>query len=182
MVYKYNELINIEEYKHDIKIKKALNEKKLFKLENGLYSDREYNNDLEIISKLYDSAIFTGESAYFYHGLTNVIPRYYYLDTKRKARKIIDKRVKQTFSVDEYFSIGKTTINYNNAEITIYDKERMLIELIRNKNNIPFDMYKEIIENYRKKIDSINFLKVDEYLDSFKNSDNLFKAIQLEVM
>lgn len=43
------------------------------------------------------------------------------------------------------FEIGKSQINYNNVQINIYNKERMLIELIRNKNTIPFDYYKEII-------------------------------------
>ncbi len=38
------------------------------------------------------------------------------------------------------------------ATINIYDKERMLIELIRNKNQMAFDYYKEIISNYRKKL------------------------------
>ena len=43
------------------------------------------------------------------------------------------------------------------AEVNIYDKERMLIELVRNKKNIPYDMYKEIVNNYRKIIESLNF-------------------------
>ena len=182
MIYKYNELMKTEKYNHATKIKKALTNNLLFKLEDGLYSDKKNNSELEVISKLYDGAIFTGQSAYFYHGLTDIIPKYYYLDTKRKARKIIDERIKQTFSVEEYFEVGKSTINYNNVEMVIYDKERMLIELFRNKNILPFDMYKEIVENYRKNIDKINMLRLEEYLDLFKNNDNLFNSIQLEVL
>ena len=182
MIYRYNELRKIKQYDQHIKIEEAVKTKKLFKLEKSLYSTNEYTSELEIITKLYEAAVLTGLSAYFYHGLTNVIPKYYYLDTKRKARKINDERVKQTFSMDDYFEVGKSTINYNSADINIYDKERMLIEVVRNKNNLPLDIYKEIIQNYRKKIDKINMLKVEEYLDSFKNNDNLFSVIQLEVL
>lgn len=34
---------------------------------------------------------------------------------------------------DKYFDIGDTFIKYNNIKIRVYDKERMLIELVRNK-------------------------------------------------
>ena len=50
---------------------------------------------------------------------------------------------------DKYFDIGDSFIYYNDIKIRIYDKERMLIELVRNKNKISYDMYKEIINNYR---------------------------------
>ena len=49
-----------------------------------------------------------------------------------------------------YFNLGKTNIEFEGVNINIYDRERMLIELIKNKNNTPYDYYKEIIDNYRK--------------------------------
>mgnify|MGYP004468011523 FL=1 len=44
-------------------------------------------------------------------------------------------------------------------EVKIYVRERMLIELIRNRNLIGFDYYKEIIENYREIKDTLNTKK-----------------------
>ena len=38
-------------------------------------------------------------------------------------------------------------MNYDGVDIVIYDKERLLVELIRNKRKFSFDFYKEIIEN-----------------------------------
>lgn len=32
----------------------------------------------------------------------------------------------------EAFDMGKTTMNYDGVDIVIYDKERLLVELIRN--------------------------------------------------
>jgi len=159
MIYKYSEL------KNNNKIKQAIENKLLFKLDCGLYSDKEKVSDLEIIAKLYEKAILNSDSAYFYHGLTDNIPRNYYLATKKRARKIVDKRIVQTFSVDKYFLIGEEFIYYNNIKIRIYDKERMLIELVRNKNKISYDMYKEIINNYRNIVDNLNFLKLQKYLE-----------------
>lgn len=83
---------------------------------------------------------------------------------------------------DKYFDIGASEIYYNNVKIRIYDKERLLIELVRNKNNISYDMYKEIIGNYRQIIYELNLLKLQTYLNKFKNSSKYLKMIQEEVL
>ena len=61
-------------------------------------------------------------------------------------------------------------------EIVKDDKERMLIELIRNKNTIPFDYYKEIINNYREIEDEIDMSLLADYLESFTNGKNIFET------
>ena len=182
MLYRYNELLNENKYNTDKKIKNALNEKKLFKLDCGFYSEKNDYSELEFISKKYKNAVFNSDSAFFYHGLTDNIPKKYYLSTKKKARKIRNDKVIQTFMEDKYFAIGITEIYYNNVKIKIYDKERMLIVWVRNKNNIAYDMYKEIINNYRLIVDSLNLLKLQNYLNDFKNKDKYLKIIQEEVL
>ena len=72
-------------------------------------------------------------------------------------------------------------MNYNNVMINIYNKERMLIELIRNKNEIPFDYYKEIIGNYREIVDELDMGLLAGYLEKFKNGKNIFDIIHREV-
>ena len=69
----------------------------------------------------------------------------------------------------------------NGLIVNIYDKERMLIELIRNKNKLPYDFYKDIINNYRDIIDTIEIRKIEEYLKYFKNRENIYKIIRNEV-
>lgn len=70
---------------------------------------------------------------------------------------------------------------YQNVKIQIYDIERLLIDLIRNKNKIPFDYYKEIIDGYRKKIYDMDVEKLNNYSNCFPNPDAIMQAIQLEV-
>lgn len=182
MLYRYSELLKNEKFNTDRKIKVALSEKRLFKLDCGFYSFDSRCSELEFIAKKYDNAVFNFDSAFYYYGLTDNIPDKYYLSTKKKARKIKDDRVIQTFMDDRYFNIGITYIYYNNVRIKIYDKERMLIELVRNKNNMSYDMYKEIINNYRSIVDELNFLKLQDYLSNFKNKDKYLKIIQEEVL
>ena len=63
----------------------------------------------------------------------------------------------------------------------MYNKERLLVELIRKKNQIPFDYYKEIISNYRKIADDLDMYKIEEYLSLYKNEVNIANALLREV-
>lgn len=181
MLYKYKDLLKKDKFRSDKKIKEALENKDLYKLNCGLYSEKEEYSELEYITKKYENAIFNSDRAFFYHGLTDNIPKYYHLSTKKKAKKINNDKIIQTFMEDKYFNIGESFIYYNNVKIRIYDKERMLIELVRNKNSISYDMYKEVINNYRAIIDNLNLLKLQDYLNKFKNKDKYLKIIQEEV-
>lgn len=182
MIYKYSELLKKRIYNSDIEIKKAINDERLFKIDFGLYSDKKINSKLEIISKKYENYIFNSDSAFFYHGLTDNIPLKYHLAGKRGAQKIKNEDIMQTYMDDKYFEIGDSFIYYNNTKLRIYDKERMLIELVRNKNNISYDMYKEIINNYRNIINSLNLLKLQDYLSKFNDGEKYLRIIQEEVL
>jgi len=179
MIYNYSDLL--KKYKNRYQINKALENKEIFKLEKGIYSDKEYGNEMDIIMKKYPFAIFTMDTAFYVYGLTNVIPLKYDLAIPVNRKKIPSSKIISYYISSNFFDIGKQTINYEGATIIIYDKERMLIELIRNKNQIAYDYYKEIISNYREISNEIEMWKLEEYLNSFKNSDNIFKAIQTEV-
>ena len=179
MIYTHKELKDkgISNYN----INKKVENKELYKIENGLYSDTEKYNQLEYIVKKYPNSIFASESAFFYLGLTDYIPSKYFLATKHNAKKIENDKIEQIFIANHFFEIGKSQINYNNIQINIYDKERMLIELIRNKNAMPFDYYKEIINNYREIEDEIDMSLLTDYLEFFANGKNIFETIHREV-
>ena len=179
MILLYKELI--KQYKSDYEIKQLIKEGKIFKIERGIYSDNNNVNYLEVLTKKYPNAIFTLDSAFYYHNLTDVIPEKECLALKRNSTKISDNRVKVVYYQDNLFEIGKSTLKINGVDIQIYDKERMLIELIRNKNTFAFDYYKEIINNYREIADEIDMSLLADYLEYFANGKNIFEIIHREV-
>lgn len=178
MLYYHKELK--EKIKTDYQIQKAVAEKKFFKVDEGLYSNKKNVDYIEIIKKKYPKFVIYGDSAYYYHNLTEFIPNKIVLATK-KNDKIRSKYIKQVRLTEELFNIGITKIKVNGLEINIYDKERMLIELARNKKQMGYDMYKEIITNYRKHIDELDMEKIESYLSYYSNADKLFEIIQDEV-
>lgn len=179
MVYNYKEMIEI--YGNDYNLKKALNKKEIFKLDKGIYSNKKIVNPLVIYSKKYPNSVITMDSAYYYYNLTDVIPSKVYLATDRNTDKINNEKIVQTFMSKDILYQGKVNVQTDDGVINIYDRERLLIELIRKKKQIPFDYYKEIISNYRALVDELDMYKIEEYLALFKNDMNLSNILQMEV-
>ena len=179
MIYNYKEIMEI--YKNDYNLKKALNKNEIFKLDTGIYSSKKIVSPLVIYSKKYPNSVITMDSAYYYYNLTDVIPSKVYLATDRNTDKINNEKIVQTFMSKDILYQGKVNVQTDDGVINIYDRERLLIELIRKKKQISFDYYKEIISNYRALVDELDMYKIEEYLALFKNDMSLSNILQMEV-
>lgn len=180
MILTYDECI--KRYGSDWWIKKEIKDGKLYKIEKGIYSLEKDYNEIEFILAKYPRAIFTGESAYYYMGLTNVIPDKYVLATRRNDTRMKEKYIKQVFMDENLFDAGKIKIEYKNIMIPIYSIERLLVDVIRFKGKYPFDYYKEIIHSYREAIGSLDFYMIEECASKYKMKDSILEAIKLEVL
>lgn len=180
MLFSYKQCI--EQYGSDRKLKQAIGDGQIFKIEKGIYSDNEYVPELSVISMKYPNVIFTLNSAFYYHGLTDVIPNFYYLAAPKNRKRIKDKRVKQIYENSKELYLGAVSMEYNNTSIKIYNKERMLVELIRNKNMLPFDYYKEIIINYRRIIEKLDIQLIQEYVYALPKTSMIMEVLEMEVL
>ena len=180
MLLTYQECLN--KYGSDYQIKKEIGSGALFMKEKGIYSTKRNTSEIDVIMQKYPKAVYTGKSAFYYHSLTDVIPDHYYLATRRTDTRIKDPRVIQSFLTDEIFDAGITEIQYNNSNIRIYDRERMLIELMRFMSRITLHYYKLIVNNYRKISFELDFGIVEEYAAMFKSGAKLMNMIQMEVL
>lgn len=180
MIYTYTECL--EKYGSKYNINKKISEGTLYKQEKGIYSDEKHVSWLQIIVKKYPKAIITMNSAFYYHNLTDVIPEQYYLATTRGSAKIADKRVVQIFENSENLMMGAENIVHNGVEILMYNRERMLVELLRNKNKLAFDYYKEILNNYRELIHELDIRLIQDYAYELPKSNMITEALQLEVL
>jgi len=179
MLYNFKELLEI--YGNRYKVNKAIEEKKILKIERGIYSDDEYPNGLDVVTKKYPKAVFTMNSAYYFYDLTDVIPRKDYLAIELHQKVAKDDRIKFYYMTKRLHELGVTTLNTHNTTINIYDKEKLLIELVRNKNSLGYDYYKEIINNYREIAYDLDIPKMEEYLEYYKNKNRLLTIIKDEV-
>ncbi|MEI3498959.1 MAG: hypothetical protein V8Q71_00305 [Bacilli bacterium] len=105
---------------------------------------------------------------------------YYRIATKQKDRKINDEFIKQIFMTDSLYSIGVNVITYKGFKIKIYDLERTLVEVARNKILLSYEDYHEIMNNYKKLFRLVNKEKLYNYVSCFKDS-RIEKRIKREL-
>jgi hypothetical protein len=180
MIYTYKEAQN--KYGSNYQIEQGIKHGELFKLERGLYSNKPSISPYAAAARRYPHAIITMDSAYYIHGLTDVIPQTTHLATRRNATRIADARIKQFFTEDWLFEPGSVYMEYDNSTIRIYSKERMLVELMRNSKSLPLDYYKEIILSYRKQVDDLDIQSIEEYIGLFDRNEYMFNILQREVL
>lgn len=180
MILSYSEAV--ETCGNQYRLAQALTEEKIYKIEEGIYSTKKYESELLTVMKKYPKAVLTGEYAFYCHGLTDVIPEKYDLATPSKSARLKDERIRQIYVREDIFPLGITEKDVDGGTIKIYDKERMLIELLRNKNSMPYDLYKEILMHYREQINNLEIWRIQEYASCFPKSKMITKALDEEVM
>ena len=179
MIFTYQDCI--QKYKSAYQIKKAVAEGEIHLIEKGIYSDKPYLSTLEIIITKYPNAIVTMDTAFYYHGLTDVIPDKVNIALAESARALRDKRIQQYFVNPRILNAGVEVMRRGDIEFKIYDKERMLIELLRFKNKLPYDYYKEILNNYRNQLYNLDIERIQEYSEDFPKHKMISETLDKEV-
>ena len=179
MLYTYKQCV--ERFGGKYNLQKTVIAGLIHKIEPGIYSDKEQATTLAVIATKYPEAVITMDSAFYYHGLTDVIPDYYHIATPRRSKPLKDPRIHQSFVDERFFLFGIETMQRRDATFNIYDKERMLIELLSNKNKLPFDYYKEILGNYRNLIYELDVERIQEYAAAFPKHKMIGEALEAEV-
>ena len=113
MLYSYDECI--KKYGNPYQIEKMLIDEQIYKIERGIYSDKRVVSELDVIVFKYPKAVFTMDSAFYYHSLTDVIPQMHYLATDKDATKISNNKIKQIFHRKKQFDVGIITMEYQNT-------------------------------------------------------------------
>ena len=154
----------------------------LFRLGNGLFAEEQHVPENAIASYRYPQGVITLLSAFYHYGLTDVIPDTCDLATSRNAAKIRDPRVKQHFVPDGILYRGVIIGQEHDYPIRIYSRERLLIELLRYKSKLPFDLYKEVIQSFRKIITQLNMQDIQDYAMAVPKQKLVMEALQMEVL
>ena len=178
MILNHKELL--EKYKSDVVIKNLITEEKLFKIDKSLYSTEKQYSNLEFILKKYNNFIFTMETALYLYGFKGIKLNNYSIATKRKAKVIKNELIKQYFIPDDLYEIGLTRINYIGYEVKLYDKERLLLEIIKNKDKMDNDLYENIMREYRNNITNISISKIYDYIKYYKKSNTILNEFEKE--
>ena len=180
MLIPYSECV--KRYGNHHKVARMVVAGELFMIEPGIYSDTKSKpRDLELILARYPAAVVTLLSAYYYYDLTYHIPDKYHLAMERGGTRIKDPNVIQHDVPVGTLGIGVDQREINGTSMRIFDRERLLIETIRMRTKLPYDLYREVIGNFRQIITDMYPAKMYDYLESFPKKNAIDRIIRSEV-
>ena len=172
----------VKKYGSDYFTSQEISAGRLFRIEKGVFAERMHVPELALLSWKYPKAVITMLSAFYFYGLTDVIPQVCDLATDMDSAKIRDDRVHQYFLPGNFLYIGVSEDDDQGFPIRIYSKERMLIELLRYKSKLPFDLYKEVLLNYRKILHQLDIQKIQDIALQSPKQAKVMEALQMEVL
>lgn len=156
-------------------IRTLCDENYIEKISRGVYVKKGKNlNDFFILQQRYKKGIFShNTSLYFYH-LTDRTPLKYDLTFDSKTR-LHDNTINAHYVKNEFFNIGISSIYFNDGtSVNVYDLERTIIDIIRNRNKIDKQILNTAIKEYMKRKDK-NIVNLAKYAKIF----NVEKVLKL---
>ena len=180
MIYGYDDML--DRFGSAYQIGKAVDSSELFKVARGLYSSERHPDPNAVVCALYPQAVLTMDSAFYLHGLTDVVPELVHVATARNSTRIRDVWARQYFMGRASMAIGVETVCGESGDIRVFTKERMLVELLRCSGAMPLDYYKELIGSYRKIVDELDMREVEDCMALYKRARGLFDMMQREVL
>ncbi|WP_165061921.1 hypothetical protein [Adlercreutzia sp. ZJ154] len=162
-------------------LRQAVKSGKIRHLARNLYATEASDSILGSLAKLYPDAIVTGSTALYLHDLIDLPPESIDVVTKRGGTKITNPAIRQSYIPQEWLQVGATTITYDGVEVNVFDLERTLLELMRSRNKLPYKIYREAVNSYRKLINRLDVYKLEEYADLIPRGQSYFNRVLEEV-
>ena len=125
---------------------------KIERVSRGLYTNKkEISDELLILQNKSKYAIYSNMTALYFLGFSNRLPIKYDITVPNGYKGTLqnNSKVNLYYIKKEYSNIGIITIkdNYNN-DIRIYNLEKSICDIIRNKNRIDRELYNKAIRDY----------------------------------
>ncbi|WP_301082421.1 type IV toxin-antitoxin system AbiEi family antitoxin domain-containing protein [Thomasclavelia cocleata] len=156
---------------------------KIIRLSRGIYTlPNELEDDYFIIGNKSKYAIFSNLTALYFHGLCDRIPVKYDVTVKSGYKGSLQKNdnINLYYVKKENFELGLTTIetNYGN-NIRVYDVERSICDIIKNKNKLDLELFNKAIRNYyySKNKNIIRLYDYAEKLGIYEKVRNTFEVL-----
>lgn len=150
----------------------------------GFYAKEEWMVDPYLVFQYtYPQFIYSYNSAIYLHGLGDILPNYLEVTKPINYHPFSNKRddiIIHTDTVDTSYNLGiKEIVTPLGNTVKVYDKEKTICDIIKNKDKIEFEVYVKAINKYAKSKDR-NINKLMEYAKIMKIENKV--RSQMEVV
>ena len=156
------------------KFYKYVNDNNLEKVDRGVYINKKcFVDELVLIYKRCPQVVFSHDEAFYYHNLSDREPfvHTFTIYSGYNAHRLKEKGNYKIYNVKkELLDIGKILVkdNFGN-EIPMYNLERTICDLIRNRNSIEIQDFTTVLKSYVRRKDK-NLILLMEYAKLFNIS------------
>ena len=149
------------------------------KKEKGVYVKKGKNvNDFFLIQQRYKTGIFSHNTALYFYHLTDRTPLKYDMTFKNNIR-VNDEIIEPHYIRPDKYELGIAELELpDKTIIKLYDIERTIIDILRDRNKIDLQIFNTAIKEYMKRKDK-DFIKLGKYAKKFKMENILKKYMEI---
>ena len=170
----------------DIAANSGISKYNFYKFEqvgHGIYASRdEWVDELYILHQRCPKAVFSHDEAFYYHGLTDREPLVHTITiySGYNAHRLVADGSCKVYTVKkELLNIGKNIVTDNDGnEIPMYDLERTICDLVRNRNSIEVQEFQSALKGYVTRKDK-NLNRLMEYAQLFRVHNVIRKYMEV---
>ena len=124
------------------------------RIRHGYYQLAEERDmkEEQILASLLPESIVCMESALFYYGYSDFVPRQWSIAVPRtfsRSRLKFDSlALKVYFIQPSLFKIGKTNENFNGVQLAVYDRERTICDCFKYRNKLDNEIFNKALKAY----------------------------------
>lgn len=158
-------------------VKKGL----LDRVSRGKYVHKDAMDDEFTLVQMNNSKmVFSNETALYLHNMTGRYPTEFSVTTE-SGYHLRDTTLKVFYVKPELLQLGVVELeNYFGNKVLVYDKERTICDIIRNKNRIEAQVYLEGLQNYFLN-GKPNLRKLSEYAKKLGMQRKVADLVQMYV-
>jgi predicted transcriptional regulator of viral defense system len=128
----------------------------LEKVKQGYYrvfsKENSEPSEASIIPSLFTDGVLCMHTALFYYGYSDRTPIHWDIaidrDTSKARFKIDYPYVQPYYMKPEHLIYGITTAEYEDCQMQIFDRDRLICECIKNENKMDRESYNKAIQGY----------------------------------
>lgn len=147
--------------------------------EKGVYVKKGKNvNDFFLIQQRYKTGVFSHNTALYFYHLTDRTPLKYDMTFKNNIR-VNDEIIEPHYIKQDKYELGITKLELQDkTTIKVYDLERTIIDILRDRNKIDLQIFNTAMKEYMKRKDK-NLIKLSKYAKEFKMEKILKKYMEV---
>ena len=147
--------------------------------EKGVYVKKGRNvNDFFLIQQRYKTGVFSHNTALYFYHLTDRTPLKYDMTFKNNIR-VNDEIIEPHYIKQDKYELGIIELELQDkTTIKVYDLERTIIDILRDRNKIDLQIFNTAMKEYMKRKDK-NLIKLSKYAKEFKMENVLKKYMEV---